>query len=80
MRDIKRSRRYISFPLEARTNKGNVFKQTEDTINYEMYSPLRLLKLRTGGIAAWRKGALELGIGRWPVFGKDGKIVVMKLK
>ena len=45
-----------------------------------MYSPLRLLKLRTGGIAAWRKGALELGIGRWPVFGKDGKIVVMKLK
>lgn len=80
MRDIKRSRRYISFPLEARTNKGNVFKQTEVTINYEMYSPLRLLKLRTGGIATWRKGALELGVGRWPIFGRDGKIIVMKLK
>lgn len=77
---MKRSRRYSSFPLEARTNKGNVFKQTEDTISYEMYSPLRLLKLRTGRIATWKKGALELCTGRWPIFGRDGKIIVMKLK
>ena len=52
----------------------------EDTISYEMYCPLRLLKFRTGGVATWRKGALELSIGRWPIFGRDGKILVMKLK
>lgn len=75
----------FQFIGKAKTNKGDIFKQMEDAINYEMYSPLRLLKFRRGEVETCRKslfeeGALELGVGGWTIFGREGEILVVKLK